>query len=447
MKKILAVAVSSIIITSPFSAEAYQDSYQLTGLGLFGGAQNQDGSIDLRNSTTEQFDPIRGQSVVDRPRPDFAPTPIDVGSFQLFPSASFATYYDSNIYALPNTAKDDVVTKLDPAVSLVSNWNRHALAFTGFADVNTYMTHSEEDFSGGAMQLQGRYDLAPQTWLATNAAYQRDTEPRNSPNAVGNAATPTQFNLTTTGAEFYRGVGMLQTKVNYDFSYYDYDPVDLIGGGLASQNGRDRFQNGVRTELLYDLTENFKPFVRLGVDERDYTADSLRNSSGYRTDIGAKSDLGGITTMEGYIGYIDRNYYHFEDANVGAFDFGAKILWNVTELTSVELETQRTIEETTFGGIDVPTASSSYISSGATLSVTHELQRNILLEGSLGYDNDDFQLSSRVDNAYDVGTGMRYFVNRNIYTDATYDFQRRDSNVDGSSYDRHVVLLRVGVQY
>src|SRR6202044_420768 len=67
---------------------------------LFGeNVQQLDQSLDMRRTTTEQFDPIRGQSVLNRPRPDFDPVPISIGSFQLFPTLNVGTYYDNNIFA------------------------------------------------------------------------------------------------------------------------------------------------------------------------------------------------------------------------------------------------------------------------------------------------------------------------------------------------------------
>ena len=64
MKKMALAAVAILGTLAPLSADAAQ--------GLFGGRSNQDGSINMRASTTEQFEPIRGQSVAARPRPDLS---------------------------------------------------------------------------------------------------------------------------------------------------------------------------------------------------------------------------------------------------------------------------------------------------------------------------------------------------------------------------------------
>jgi hypothetical protein len=432
MKKIsLAVLIIAGVMAAS-DAEANQ--------GYFGGRPSLDGSINMRASTTEQFDPIRGQSVAQRPRPDFDPTPIDVSSFQLFPSLTAGGYYDSNIYSTQTGEKDDVVWKMVPALAAVSNWGRHAVAFTGFADINRYTNNSTEDYDGGAAQLEGRYDVAPSTWLGAKGGYQRVTEPRGSPNVLGAAAEPTQYDLYNAGAEGYRGMGKLKAKVDYDWSLYDFDPVAVFPAGTASQNNRNRIYNSVSTEVSYEVSENLKPFIRGGYDWRDYTSNFTRNSHGYNVDIGAFADFGGIVTGEAYAGYRARDMYNFADT-AEIPDFGGKVLWNVTELTSVEGEASRSIDETTVGG------SSTIVSSGGSVTVTHELRRNIILEGNGSYTHYDYRLVPREDVLYGAGVGGRYYISRNLYADATFDYSKRETNQPGADYDRHVTYLRVGVQY
>jgi hypothetical protein len=434
MKKSLAALGLAALVVLPLDASADQ--------GFFGGRPAPDGSLNMRRSTTEQFDPIRGQSVAQRPRPDFDPTPIDISSFQLFPAISASSYYDSNIYSTQGNVKDDVVWKINPTLAATSNWGRHAIAFTGMADINQYTQNDSENFVGGVMQAEGRYDIAPQTWASATAGYQRVTEPRSFPSSpTTSAAEPTQYNLTTMGGELYRGLGQLKMKANYDFSYYEYDAAVLTGGGVVSQSGRDRASNAFSTEVSYAYTENLIPFIRGSYDVRDYVISGVRNSTGYSADVGAHLDFGGVTSGSLYVGYINRDYYNFGTGNHGALDVGGDVLWNVTELTSIQGEFGRTIEETTAGTAD------SFTSTGGSLTVTHELLRNVILEGNLSYSNYDFNSDPRQDDIYGAGAGSRYFITRNFYADLTYDYSKRDSNAAGGDYDKHTLLIRFGAQH
>jgi len=409
--------------------------------GIFGQPVLLDGSMQMRQSTTEQFDPVRGQSVADRPRPDFDATPISVSSFEFFPALNISPYYDSNIFAQASGETSDYVWKVNPAFTLLSNWGRNAVALTGFGDFDYYSVHSAQDYNSGAIQAEGRWDIAHQTWLAGALDYQRVIELRGLPTAPGNAEGPSEYNLYSGNAELYRGLGLLKAKADFGTAYYDYSPLDLIGGGVASQNARDRIQNKASSEVSYDITENFQPFVRGGYNWRTYTATSARSSNGYNVDVGSKMDFGGIITAEAYAGYLRQNYFNFGNA-VDAFDFGGNVLWNVTGLTSIEFKVARSIEET-----DVSPAAVAYVASGGSVTVTHELRRNILLDAHFNITGLDYEGIARHDDYYDAGVGGRYFISRNLYTDVTYDFQRRGTDASGENYNRHILLTRVGVQY
>ncbi|HVY12477.1 MAG TPA: outer membrane beta-barrel protein [Alphaproteobacteria bacterium] len=414
---------------------------------LFNTRVAMDGSLNFRRSTTEQFNPIRGQSVLERPRPDFDPTPIPLGGFQLFPAISAGAYYNSNIYSSAVSTKDDVVTVLTPTLSAVSNWGKHAVAFTGSADFAKYAAQDSESYLGGFMQAEGRYDLLPKTWLAGNISYQRVTEPRSSPSVLSVAAEPTQYNLYNAGAEAYRGLGILRLKGNYDFSSYDYGTVTLVSGGVSNQNVRNRQTHALQIEAEYKISENLKPFVRAVQDWRDYSVNSLRSSTGHQIDAGARMDLGGLITAEAYIGFLGRNYHNFSGGSPRVVDFGGNALWNVTPLTSVQFEFSRSIEETTVGGATSPLAASAALSTGGSVRVAHELRRDVLLQMKFSFAKYDYARSFRRDDQYGLAAGSRYFINRNLFADVGYNFSARGSNAAGGNYSDHALMFRIGAHF
>ncbi|MER2519248.1 MAG: outer membrane beta-barrel protein [Bdellovibrionales bacterium] len=428
------VAVTGLLVAGAAHAD----------VDLFNVNQQQlDASINMRRSTTEQADPIRGQAISERARPDYDPVPVPVGSFQLFPALNLGSYYDSNIFAVRNGEIDDVIWKINPTMTLSSNWGRHALVFTGFGDFNYYSNNNEQVYHAGAIQAEGRYDIAEQTWLSGLTSYQRAAEMRGGLNAPGNSVGPSEYNLYTAAAGAYRGVGKLKAAADYKFAYYDYTSIDLIGGGVASQNERDRTQNDITGSLGYEVTRNLRPYVKGGYNWVNYTRGGENTSDGYNMDVGAKADLGGLVTADVYMGYLSRDFVNVNNGTtIDALDFGADILWNVTTLTSIAGKARRSIEQTT----DV--ASPGVLASQGSIMITHELRRNLLIEGNVTYYSLDYLKSPRLDHLYGAGTGMRYFMNRHIFGDLTYDLEHRTSeNTTGVGYNRHIAFLRVGVQY
>lgn len=429
------IVLGATLVFAALSQQAFANA------DLFGATPMLDGSNDIRRTTTESFDPIRGQSVMDRVRPDFDPTPIDVASFEFFPSLGSGMTYNSNIFSQPNNKVSDTVWDLQPAVSLVSNWGRHALSISGASDFGFYSKNTDQNTKTGNIQMDGRYDIAAETWLAGNVGYQKISEGRSSPTSPTNAKYPSTYNLYNVGGELNRSLGQLKAKISNDLSYYDYDNLTLQNGASASQFQRHRTQNRTAAEVGYVVTQNFQPFVRTAYNVRHYTDFGQRNSNGYNVDVGAKSDFGGIVTAEAYIGYLQQNYYQMGNAMTSVPDFGAKILWNVTALTSIEGKAARSVEETT--ATNVP----SYLATTGTLTVAHELRRDLVLETAASYAAYDYNDSAQHDDNYSLSAGGRYFINRNLSTDVTYNYLRRDSNVANTGFDEHTGLVHLNIQY
>jgi len=409
--------------------------------GLFGGRPMPDSSLVFGNPVELRNDrPERAESVLEHPRPDYDPAPIAIGSFELFPTLELGESYDSNLFAQKNNEHDDVIGTIRPIVNLFSNWGRHALSVTTFGDSNYYSTRASENYNNAVIDVNGRYDIVSDTWAAGRAGYQRLAETRTSPNAV-DGSQPTTFGVAKGGVTLYRGVGKFKTNIDYDFKRFDYDNTPATDGVIINQRERDRIEHVVGGKVAYEVSGNFKPYVRAALNSRDYDHNALHQSDGFETVVGAEADFGGITSIDVYAGWMGQYYDNFTaKKQIGSPKIGGRIDWNVTGKTSVALEATRTVEETT------STAFNSYYQTGGSVTVTHELRRNILLEASAAYSHADFNgIGSRDDDAVTAGLGGRYLINRHLYTELYYNWEERFSTEKASEYARSVIMTRVGV--
>jgi hypothetical protein len=172
-----------------------------------------------------------------------------------------------------------------------------------------------------------------------------------------------------------------------------------------------------------------------------------RNSQGFRTDVGSRIDLTGITYFEGYVGYIEQDYRSNALGTVRGVDFGANLAWNVTQLSSISLKAARTIVDTNFAIVGAAN-SPAFLHTTAGVSLDHELLRNLLLNANAAYVNDDFKGINRTDDGYDVGAGAKYLLNRYLYLGANYTYERRDSSGTAAAtpFTRNIFLVRVSTQ-
>jgi hypothetical protein len=417
----------------PVMAQAYGPE------GMFGGRMNPDSTYDTNVPLPPPDDssPARGQTVLDHPRPDYDPQPISAGSFNIYPSLETSATYDSNIFASTSNAKSDSIYEARPAVVANSNWSRNALSVMSFGDFNSYGgDHSSENYNDAVLLAQGRIDVVQGSWITLRAGYQHLINPRGSPDDV-NGSSPTAFDVYSGGISAYRGVGIINAQVDYDWTRYSYGNTPSSAGEIdTSTDSRD--EQVLKTKIGYDHSGNLKPYIQVALNKRDYDNDPTRSSHGYQADVGVDADLGGIVFLNAYAGWLAQDYYNFGSSEINdGLDFGGKLTWNVTGLTTLIAETNRSIEEDPFSSFN------SFMATGGSLTLTHELRRNLLVEGDLSYTHDAFQgLTSQSQDYPSAGGGFRWLINRNFYSDLVYNYQERTP--DG--YMRNLVSLRLNMR-
>ena len=400
----------------------------------------------------------RGESVLDRPRPEYDPLGIRLGSFFLYPKLELDELYNDNIFATQSSAKSDFITVASPTLDLRSNWATNMLNLSAGASVGTYASQSSENYGDYFVAANGRYDISHFLAALSSLRYEHLHEERDAPDAVGNAANPPQFDAYT------GSVGLAQTglKIGYDaefgFHREDYSNVNAIGGGVLNEQIRNVNDYAPSLKVSYELAPRYDAFVRAEglISQYDNSSGGVagapnRNSQGYRADVGATIDLTGVTYIEVFGGYLDQ-MYNAPLSSIHGLDAGAKVVWNVTELTSIKLDANRQVQDennTALSSQGLTLNSPGYLRSLVTLSADHELLRNLLLHAEIDYENDDFVGIQRTDDRYDFGVGARYLLNRNLYLGASYTYTKRNS--DGSAqtnpFSRNLFLVRLGTQF
>lgn len=400
----------------------------------------------------------RGQSVVERPRPEYDPLGVHIGSFFLYPRLDVDEVYNDNIFATKTGPKNDFITVASPSFDLRSNFSRNELDFRAGASVGTYASHSSENYGDYFAATNGRYDISNYLAALGGLKYEHLHEERDSPNSPGNAASPVQFDAYTATM----GLAQSGLRVGYaaDFAFRreDYSNVGAVGGGVIDEQVRNVNDYLPSVRVSYELAPRYQAFVRAAGDIREYDnstggdpAVPSRNSRGYRADVGATIDLTGVTYIDVFGGYLNQSYLDNRLSSIHGIDGGARIVWNVTELTSVSLNAARTVQDfNTTAAIaqGVSVNSPGYLASTVALAVDHELFRNLLLHAEVRYENDDFIGIDRNDNRVDAGVGARYLLNRNLYLGASYTFTERTSGGTASTqaFTRNLVLIRLGSQ-
>jgi hypothetical protein len=400
----------------------------------------------------------RSLTIVDRPRPELDALGIRVGSFFFFPRFEVDEVYNDNIFATSSGNTGDFITLLAPSFDVRSNFSRNALNLGAGLGQSLYASNPNQDTTDAFVNATGRLDVDGAHDFHGGLRVEKLHEDiGSSPNVPGDAIEPIKYTQYTATA------GFQQTKLRINYSAdlsarrQEFDAVPGAGGGLLAQDANNNFAYEATLRGAYEFVPNYQGFVRGSYNIRRYDHGigggiPTLDSDGYRIDIGARVDLTGLIYGEAYIGYLEQDYRAGFFGTISGLDAGGRLVWNVTQLTSLTFKASRTVQDVNTTALAVAgiglTNSPGYLETTIGASVDHELLRNLLLNGNVSLINDDFAGIQRTDNYLQAGIGAKYLLNRNLYIGPTYSFQHRES--DGTSainaFTRNIFLLRVSTQ-
>lgn len=442
--------VSLAVVTALYSASAYAQISTPSGTGpeqATPGGEPELPPIPVPPPPrTPQAEEIpRGDTVLTRPRPDYDPVGVTMGGFILYSDVDVQESYNSNVFYTPNNPKGDFITSVNPSVDLKSNWGEHALNFHGDIDNVTYAKNSVNNFFDYSVSSDGRLDIYNDARLYGGVGYAVRHLPIYSPNNVAGTQAPVQYSDLSGNIAGEKEFNRLSFRLDGNYDSYRYNDAVLTaaaGGGISRQSLEDYDEEKVSLRTGYEIVPGRQVYVLTAGDFRNYANSTdltgyNRTSTGYTLAVGTRYDLTGITFIDGYVGYRQQMYSDSRLPTMSGPAAGLQLTWNVTPLTTVTGSVTRDVQETILAG------SSGYFSTLSQVKVDHELLRNLLLNASLGYENDDFSGINRTDNYYLAGIGAKYLINHNFWGSLGYNFAHRDSTAAGTNFDDHVILARV----
>jgi hypothetical protein len=339
--------------------------------------------------------------------------------------------------------KDDFITIINPQLIMKSNWNNHALRFKGSGSIQQHIdnrTENSEDFNFGG---DGRIDILHNSRLTAGADFTRDHKRRSSPDDIA-GLEPTIFHETRAFSFYEHELNPFTFRTGIRFNRKDFDDVRSPTGNINNDD-RDREQLSGEFRIGYIVSPQFSAFIQGIVNSQSYDnlSDELnldRSSNGYQIIIGSQFYGSEVLFGELYLGYQEQDYDDNRLKTIDDMTGGGSITWQPSRLTTLNLASSRTVQETT-----VDTASGIF-ETKTELVVDHELLRNLLLNLNLSFIHDDFEGINREDKYFSGGIGAHYLINRYLNFGINYDFVKRDSNTIDADFTRNRVLLNMTIQ-
>jgi len=398
---------------------------------------------DIRAPVPTADVPDRRQDVIQRSESAEPALGYRVGGFRMNPRVAAGLSYDDNIFATQSGSKSDTIFNGSVGLRAQTEMSQHFFGVDGQIDYNKFASNDREDFTQANLDARGRYDVDAVTNFGAEAGMRRLTEPRDAPDDTG-SNEPLEFWIYRGAVSGQTEFGRFVPRVLTGVQRQEYDSGAQTTAGTPIQTSeRDKNEVFIDGTFGYRYLGPEQAYVRLQANDRNYdnnldNSGFQRDSNGYRAELGATADFGGLIFADVAAGYQEQKYDDSRFGKPGEFVWSASLLWNPTRLTSLRLETRKEFSES------FNTGSPGYWRTLHTLTVAHELRFNLVGFVRGVYQEREFDKLPREDDVIGGDIGLKYRLDRGLYLDGEYRYRDQDTkNSTSTGYSRSLLLARV----
>ncbi|NMJ42493.1 outer membrane beta-barrel protein [Roseomonas sp. JC162] len=382
--------------------------------------------------------PDRGQTVMERSRPEVDPVGVRLGSFRLDASAAVGVGYDDNLLGTSTDRLGDGFVEESARASLVSDWTVHQLGVRAGIVNRTYFNEGNFDWTDWDASAFGRYDFGGDT--SVNAAYTHSRlhlAPQSVDVQQAGLAEPVPYNVDQFDVGGTTRFNRVTLGLSATYAMYRYDNVPGPGGDVSIYDYNSLI---LRLDTGYEFVQGRS--VTLGIRYQDVKyQDSIsrdRDSQTWAALAGFRYDFDGVWAARIAVGYAWRDYEGPQFKSLGTPAVEANVTWNATALTTLNLTASRSIQES------IRSTTASYVSNYAQLRVDHELLRNVILSGWAGVGGQEYQQPTQRATDLIFGAQATWLMNRHLALSLEYRYVDRVSATGGlQEYDENLVFLRL----
>lgn len=383
-------------------------------------------------------------AVTDRPQPEFDRQPIRLGAIEVTSEVATGIGYRSNLFFAQTNETEDGFVRINPTVHAETIWSRHQIGLDGSFEHTEYFSNSQESVSNFDGRAYGRFDIGSYASITAGAFGAVANEPRSAAGAVVNSVEPVEFDVAgfDLSAQYQRG----RLKANLDLiaDRTDFDDVGLIAGGTLDQDFRDTDEYNVDGRVDWAVDRDWSVFGRAAYVVRDTDAPTVdapldRDSDGVIVQVGTSFELPVLVRGEVAIGYQEFNFDDPAFGTVSGVAVDASLQWFVTELTTLSASVGRDVVDPGIG------AAAGAFRTRVGIRADHELRRNVLLRAQIDYSKLDFESIVREDDRVDIGVGVVWKINRNVYVDASYQYVDQSSDFQAFDDNQVLIALRLAI--
>lgn len=383
---------------------------------------------------------ITGESIMQRFDRLHQPEGFQLGSFKANASLDLSLGYDTNIYDSHSHAQDDGYAVTGLGVTALSAQPDQALSIDALIDRTTYFSQSSNDEWSGRILANGWKDVGENLRLDGDAQVSREIERRDDPQSSPQTE-PVLYWHYKAGAAVETQNAIITLKGGVSFERVDYDDVNSTFGTI---NLTERNMNEIdaTTRATYNIdTDRIIYLETIGnvrlPDDRYDTSGIRRQSSGFTSSLGSDYAITSAIRFTTQLGYLHQDYVDSQITTVNGPRAGAQVIWTPLLTTEVTGQFAHDYYES-FDGI-----SPGYWLDSAALTVTQEIDRDlvVVVQGSTGYRN--FIDSSRAEHVYTLEAGLHWNATSGLIVGLDNSLEYQTAHASQGNFNSNVTLLHV----
>ncbi len=398
--------------------------------------------------------PVQTGPGIPKVGPDNAPTQeelgITVGSFRLYPTLDLRAGYDTNVFAQPaGTQTSSAYEAIRPSLSLQSDWSNHALNLGAYGVFGFYNNASSQNYQNFGFSADGRLDIQRDWYVSASGAFTRTTEALGTPD-VALAQAPTVVWAVPLSVSMYQRFNRLFYQATVGVTGFRYQDNSQTNASVLPGSSRDRNEYGESLRAGYELFEGVDFWVQGGLNQRSYlqyinAVNQQRDSTGWSITAGSTVDLGGISKLEGFVGYSQQTYFA-SNVTTPAVSFGLGGVWNGYQPLVVRPFVIRTTNETAFANYQ------DYVSTTIGAEFLYTIQEGWVLNAGGSFSLLDYTPApgatgafQHTDQFYRASLGLQYSIRPQLSIGPLYEFAAGNGPDPATSpnYTRHIIMLRL----
>ena len=380
-----------------------------------------------------------GVTVLSRLRPSYDPPGVRLGSWLLTPSLTETTGFDSNVTGYASGRGSAFARTLGSA-NLMSQWSRDSLGASVVVDDTQYLSQPDQSFTNWTVTVGGTHILG--TGEATLAYSHLELHETASDFGALQADVPVGYRVDDVRTFYAVPLGRMTLTPELDVQHYSYDNAIVLGAPVSLHDQtRDVITAGAI--LRYPLTDQRSLVLVTEAIDNDYEFTSAgqptATSHNGRVLAGLDDAARGPWHYRLLLGAEVRSFAASQYATRVAPVFEGSLVWTPNGQTTATLSLIRTIEDPADNGAQ------GYVRNKAGLVLDREVRRNLLLQGSVGYQSaEPIQNGTNQTNLL-FGTSLTRLVNRWARVVLSYSFNaQRGGNVVVSAGDGAPSAVRGG---